>query len=172
MLEVLLFLCQYELLSWIFQIWIFIPWLRRFTLKLCQSITLHQKFSFYHLPTRGRAGIKLGDAWYVSNVSIIFYCSMLLYLLFWTILGFIFHFYIIFGTNLLTWGPVQISVFLPILEFRRKGIPNGVQMEWNFSNDLSWTKRKPEKSEKQRGGHEAGGRAQVGRVRPYLVGPL
>ena len=71
MLEVLLFLCQYELLSWIFRIWIFIPQLRRFTLKLCQSITPHQKFSFYHLPTRGRAGIKLGDAWYVSNVSII-----------------------------------------------------------------------------------------------------
>ena len=22
----------------------------------------HQKFSFYHLPTRGRAGVKLGDA--------------------------------------------------------------------------------------------------------------
>ena len=65
----------------------------------------HQKFSFYHLPTRGRAGIKLGDAWYVSNVSIIFDCSMLLYLLFWTILGFIFHFYITFGTNLLTGGP-------------------------------------------------------------------
>jgi hypothetical protein len=26
----------------------------------------------YHLPTRGQAGVKLGDAWYVSNVSIIF----------------------------------------------------------------------------------------------------
>jgi hypothetical protein len=26
----------------------------------------------YHLPTRGRAGVKLGDAWYVLNVSIIF----------------------------------------------------------------------------------------------------
>ena len=26
----------------------------------------------YHLPTRGRAGVKLGDAWYVSNISIIF----------------------------------------------------------------------------------------------------
>jgi hypothetical protein len=26
----------------------------------------------YHLPTRGWAGVKLGDAWYVSNVSIIF----------------------------------------------------------------------------------------------------
>ena len=41
------------------------------------------------------------------------------------------HFYIIFGTNLLTGGPVQITVFLPILVFRRKGISNGVQMEWN-----------------------------------------
>jgi hypothetical protein len=29
-------------------------------------------FFCYHLPTRGRAGVKLGDAWYVSNVSVIF----------------------------------------------------------------------------------------------------
>jgi hypothetical protein len=29
-------------------------------------------FFCYHLPTWGRAGVKLGDAWYVSNVSIIF----------------------------------------------------------------------------------------------------
>ena len=86
---------------------------------------------FYHLPTRGRAGIKLGDAWYVSNVSIIFDCSMLLYILFWTILGFIFHFYITFGTNLLTGGPAQNCYFLPILVFRRKGISNGVETERN-----------------------------------------
>ena len=32
---------------------------------------------------------------------------MLYYLLFWTLLGFIIHFYIIFGTNLLTGGPAQ-----------------------------------------------------------------
>jgi hypothetical protein len=32
-----------------------------------------QKLLFcYHLPTRGREGVKLGDAWYVSNISIIF----------------------------------------------------------------------------------------------------
>jgi hypothetical protein len=32
-----------------------------------------QKLLFcYHLPTRGWAGVKLGYAWYVSNVSIIF----------------------------------------------------------------------------------------------------
>ena len=36
---------------------------------------------------------------------------MLLCLLFWTILGFIFHFYIIFGTNLLTGGPAQNCCF-------------------------------------------------------------
>ena len=71
----------------------------------------HQKFCFYHLPTRGRAGIKLGDAWYVSNVSIIFDCSMLLYYLFWMLMGLFLHFYIIFGTNLLTGGPAQIVVF-------------------------------------------------------------
>ena len=81
------FYLNIQLLSWIFRIWIFMSQLRRFTLKLCQSITPHQKFFFYHLPTRGRAWIKLGDAWYVSNISIIFYCSMLLYYLFWMFNG-------------------------------------------------------------------------------------
>jgi hypothetical protein len=46
---------------------LYIVWSR---LCLCMS---PQKLLFcYHLPTRGRAGVKLGDAWYVSNVSIIF----------------------------------------------------------------------------------------------------
>ena len=36
---------------------------------------------------------------------------MLLYYLFWMLMGFILHFYIIFGTNLLTGGPTQIVVF-------------------------------------------------------------
>ena len=45
------------------------------------------------LMTKGIAYV----VWYVSNVSIIFDCCMLYYLLFWTILGFIFHFYIILG---------------------------------------------------------------------------
>ena len=47
-------------------------------------------------------------------------------------MGFTKHFYIIFGTNLLTQGPMQIVVFLPISVFRRKGISNGVQTEWNL----------------------------------------
>ena len=68
-------------------------------------------------------------------------------------------FYIIFGTNLLTGGQVPVSVFLPILEFRRKGIPNGIQTEWNLRDDLYWNKSNPEdlelKSGTPRGGHEA-----------------
>ena len=36
------------------------------------------------------------------------------------LMGFTLHFYIIFGTNLLTQGPVQIVVFLPISVFIEK----------------------------------------------------
>ena len=85
-------------------------------------------------------------------------------------MGFNMLFYIIFGTNLLTKGLVPVSVFLPILEFYRKGIPNGVQTERNLCEDLSWTESKPGdlelKSGTPRGGHEAGGRA------PDPRGPL
>ena len=136
----------------------------------------HQKFSFYHLPTRGRAGIKLGDAWYVSNVSIIFDCSMLYYLLFWTLLGFIFHFYIIFGTNLLTGGPAQNCCFLPISVFRRKGISNGVQTEWNLRERDFRNKHDPEDldptSRLQPGSHEVGGVPTPLGAPSTLVGPL
>jgi hypothetical protein len=39
-----------------------------------------QKLFFcYHLPTWGRTGVKLGDAWYISNVSIIFDAPCLFY---------------------------------------------------------------------------------------------
>ena len=132
------------------------------TIKKITSINMlgsipHKNICFYHLPTQGRVGIKLGDALYVSNVSIIFDCFMLLYYLFWMLTGFILHFYIIFGTNLLTQGPMQI-VFLPISVFCRKGISNGVQMEWNLQERSFWNKRDPEdlewKSRKNRGSHE------------------
>ena len=91
-------------------------------------------------------------------------------------MGFNMLFYIIFGTNLLTGGPAPVSVFLPILEFCRKGIPNGVQTEWNLRDDLSWTESNPEdlelKSRTPRGGHKAEGRAQGGRRAPHPRGPL
>ena len=65
--------------------------------------------------------------WYVSNVSIFFDCSMLLYYLFWMFMGFIMHFYIIFGTNLLTEGPVPLSVFLVSQKSNIKRSPNGMK---------------------------------------------
>ena len=89
-------------------------------------------------------------------------------------MGFIMLFYIIFGTNLLTEGPVQIAVFLPISVFRRKGISNGIQTERNLHRDLFWNKRNPGdlewRSRKQRGGHKVGQRAQ-GAGAPTLGGP-
>ena len=113
--------------------------------------------------------------WYVSNTSIIFDCSMLLYYLFWMFIGFSLHFYIIFGTNLLTGGPARIAVFLPILVFRRKGISNGVQTEWNLRERSFWNKSQPGDlewtSSNQRDGHEAGGTpTPLGKPYP-LVGP-
>ena len=85
---------------------------------------------------------------------------MLYYLLFWTILGFIFHFYIIFGTNLLTGGQPRIAVFFPISEFRRKRISNGVQTEWNLWERDFLNKRDPgdldPMSRNKGGGHEVG----------------
>ena len=104
----------------------------------------HQNFCFYHLPTRGRAGIKLGDAWYVSNVSIIFDCSMLYYLLFWTLLGFIIHFYIIFGTNLLTGGPAQNCCFFAYFSIlQKKNIkrsPNGMKPSGTWFLEQTWSR--------------------------------
>ena len=163
MLEVLLFLLS---------IWTFIlnhldmnihATIKKITLRIMLGSISHQKFCFLHLPTRGRARNKLGDAWYVSNVSIIFDCSMLLYYPFWMFMGFILHIYIIFGTNLLTGGLARITVFLPISVFRRKGISNRIQTEWNLREDLFWNKCNPGdlewRSRKPRGGHEVGGRA-------------
>ena len=76
-------------------------------------------------------------------------------------MGFTMHFYIIFGTNLLTGGPVQIVVFLPISVFRRKVISSGVQTEWNLCESYFWNKRNlgdlEWTSRKKWGDHEAGG---------------
>ena len=99
----------------------------------------HQKFCFYHLPTRGRAGIKLGDAWYVSNVSIIFDCSMLLYYPFWMFMGFTVHFYIIFGTNQLTGDPAQIVVFLLFQCFVEKEYQTESKRNETFGNVIFGT---------------------------------
>ena len=56
---------------------------------------------------------------------------MLLYYLFWMFMDFTLHFYIIFGTNLLTGGPAQIAVFFAYFSVsQKKNIkrsPNGMK---------------------------------------------
>ena len=101
---------------------------------------------------------------------------MLYYLLFWTLLGFIIHFYIIFGTNLLTGGLAQNCCFLPVLGFQRKGISNGVQTEWNLWERDFLTEHDPgdldPTSRTKGGGHEVGVRAYPPGAPSTLVGPL
>ena len=58
---VLLFQYQIDrLLPLITRILIFMPWLD-YMIKIMLGSIPHQKLSFYHLPARGWAGIKLGD---------------------------------------------------------------------------------------------------------------
>ena len=59
-------------------------------------------------------------------------------------MGFIIYFYIIIETNLLTGGPAQIAVFLPISVLHRKGIPKGVQTELILRESYFWNKHDPE----------------------------
>ena len=136
----------------------------------------HQKFCFYHLPTRGRAGIKLGDAWYVSNVSIIFDCSMLLYYPFWMFMGFILHIYIIFGTNLLTGGPTRIDVFFAYFGISKKRnikqSPNGMKPSGAWFFERTWSGELGVQVKKlPRAPRDRGSRPPVGRA-PLSRGPL
>ena len=91
-------------------------------------------------------------------------------------MGLFIHFYIIFGTNLLTGGPTQIAVFLPISEFRRKTISNGVQTEWNLRERDFRNERDPEDldptSRHQPGRHEVGGAPTPLGAPSTLVGPM
>ena len=92
------------------------------------------------------------------------------------LMGFILNFYIIFGSNLLTGGPAQNCCFLPILGFRRKGISNGVQMEWNLRERYFWNEQDPgdldPRSSNQQGRHEVGGAPTPPGAPSTLVGPL
>ena len=64
---------------------------------------------------------------------------MLYYLLFWTILGFIFHFYIIFGTNLLTGGPAQNCFFCLFQSFAEKEYQTESKRNETFGNMIFGT---------------------------------
>ena len=66
---------------------------------------------------------------------------MLYYLLFWTLLGFIIHFYIIFGTNLLTGGPARIAVFCLFQCFAEKEYQTESKRNETFGNVIFGTNK-------------------------------
>jgi hypothetical protein len=90
--------------------------------------TCHLKNYFcYHLPTRGRVGVKLGDAWYVANISIIFDAPCLFYTsCFMFSLHFV-EFYAFSGTNLLRRCHSASSYFL--LFFYSRFLPKEIFLE-------------------------------------------
>ena len=99
-----------------------------------------------------------------------FDCSMLYYLLFWTLLGFIMHFYIIFGTNLLTGGPTQNCCFFAYFRVSKKRnikrSPNGMKPSGTWFSHRTWSRRLGPYVKKQR-------RRPRGRGAPStLVAPL
>ena len=69
---------------------------------------------------------------------------MLYYILFWTLLGFIIHFYIIFGTNLLTGGPAQNCCFFAYFRVsQKKNIkrsPNGMKPSGTWFLEQTWSR--------------------------------
>ena len=122
----------------------------------------------------------LDSGWYVSNVSIIFYCSMLLYYPFWMFMGFTLHLYIIFGTNLLTGGPARITVFFAYFSISKKRnikwSPNGMKpsgawfLEQTWSRGLGVDVKQPTRRPRGRGRAHPPGRAL--HPRGPLVAPL
>ena len=145
--------------------------LRRFTLKLCQSITLHQKF-FFILEDEQELSLGMLD---MSPTNLQFFIVPCYYIIcFGCLMGFNIPIYIIFGTNLLTESPVQIAVFLPILVFRRKGNQTESKQNETFARIFFGTNAIQETWSESQGSNEAATRqegAQGGRRAPTLVCP-
>ena len=78
-------------------------------------------------------------------------------------MGFIIHFYIIFGTNLLTQIPVPLSIFFAYFRVSKKRKIKRSPIDLKLHGTHFWKERSPEDLEctsgDLRGGHEAGGRA-------------
>ena len=92
---------------------------------------------------------------------------MLLYYPFWMFMGFILHIYIIFGTNLLTGGPVRIAVFAYFSILKKRNIkrsPNGMKPSGAWFLEQTWSRGLGVQAKKQPR------RPRGWRVRPPLQG--
>ena len=89
-------------------------------------------------------------------------------------MGFIIHFYIIFGTNLLTQSPVLVSV-LPCLRVSQKRKVKRSPIDLKFHVTYFWKESNPgdleSMSRELRGSHEVGGMPTPLGTPSTLVGP-
>ena len=140
-----------------------------------------QKLSLcYRLPTRGRVGTKLGDAWYVQNVSIIFFMFHACYILITTCLSYtLYHFYAFSGTNLLTRCHSVSSCFLLSFCFRNSILEISSEFNANLTDlfldrgEAAAQRRRPEASRGRQAGPRRGqGWARTPRPPPLLGCPL
>ena len=77
-------------------------------------------------------------------------------------MGFIIHFYIIFGTNLLTQSPVPVSIFSFFFVIQKRNTKRS-PIDMPIFDNFLWTKRSPWSKrvglEESQAVHEGGGRA-------------
>ena len=129
----------------------------------------HQKFYFYHLPTRGWAEIKLGDAWYVSNVCIFFLFHAIILSILDVLWALLCTFMLFLG--LTYWPRAQCQfLFFPLFQcFEEMEYQTESKRNETFWRSYFWKESNPvdleSTSRKQRGRHEAGGAPST------LVGP-
>ena len=112
------------------------------------------------------------EHWYVSVISIIFYCSMPILYNFHILLA---TFYTIFGTNILIQCPVLVPVccmFYVSQKLHIKRSPNGIKTDgelfWNICD--FWEEESTR--DDARGGHEIGAHTHLKWARPLSRGHL
>ena len=128
----------------------------------------------YHLPTRGRAGVKLG-CWYVANVSIIFDAPCLFYtnyLMFYLSFGVLFMHFL----ELTYWQDATVPV--PIFccfWFQKSCTGNILEIGWNKSRSSYFHETKTESEGETKWGHRVAtpplGAARPGPTPRHGVGP-
>ena len=103
--------------------------IKKITLRIMLGSIPHKKIDFiiYLLEDEQELSLGMLDTSPTYLYFLFVPCYYIIY--FGCLMGFNIPFYIVFGTNILTKGPEQIAVFLPISVFRRKGISNGIQTE-------------------------------------------
>jgi hypothetical protein len=170
-------LCYFSVITWllsfIVKIMSFMPmfrvlWSQHSMLyivwsKLCWCMSPKKLLFCYHLPTRGQARVKLGDAWYVSNVSIIFDAPCLfMYHLLCLLLHFV-AFLCIFRINLLTRCHSASSLFSAIFVFQKSYTGNILGIGWNKSQSSYFSLYEMESKAETEGA--------IGRPHPPWCGP-